>query len=433
MKKSLLTFLILILITSSFAQSWTKYGNGPVLRRDTILANLPHDLIGISDCWVNKEGSLYKMWYTCGGLNYPSDTLLRSRICYCESTDGINWIKYAGNPVLDVSYNGAWDSLGVETASVIVDSAAPASERYKMWYAGQYFNTYRYDFGYAVSPDGLNWTKHPNPILQVGSASSWEGGFIEGGSVIKDGPIYKMWYAGYSLINGHVNIGYATSPDGIVWTKDPGNPIFTTSTIGWDSVYVQDPHVIKLGNTYHMWYGGANTDTSYSQQTGYAYSTNGINWTKSPLNPIVTTGAPGSWDDVTASFPSVLLDNGVWKMWYTGKDSDPPPANSMNYYWEIGYATDSTFPSGITTYNENQSISIYPNPATDKLNIRFSGEQLNNPSAIIFNLLGEELIHVNMGNGINAIDISTLPAGIYFLHCTEGEFNEVLQKFIISR
>ena len=160
---------ILLIATAFFAvcgianaqENWIKYPNNPILKRDKVLANLPNDIISISDPWVIKEGATYKMWYTCGGLNYPTDTLLRSRICYCESSDGIAWTKYTGNPVLDVSYTGGWDSLGVETVSILFDSLAPANQRYKMWYAGQYFNAYRYDLGYAYSADGKKWTKYP--------------------------------------------------------------------------------------------------------------------------------------------------------------------------------------------------------------------------------------------------------------------------------
>ena len=226
--------------TSLMAQThWAKDPNNPVLRRDTVIANLPNDLIAISDCWVIKEGATYKMWYTCGGLNYPTDTLLRSRLCYGESLDGINWTKYAGNPVLDVSYSGGWDSLGVETATVIIDSLAPLAERYKMWYAGQYFNSYRYDIGYAYSADGINWTKHSSPVMQVGISTQWDNGFLEGPSVIKDGSTYKMWYCGYDAVvdgngtDGHANVGYATSLDGINWAKYVGNPILTTGLNTW--------------------------------------------------------------------------------------------------------------------------------------------------------------------------------------------------------
>ncbi len=112
MRSSLIMAFIFISSLSNymdylFAQtSWTKEANNPVLRRDTVMADFPNDLIAISDCWVISEGALYKMWYTCGGLNYPADTLLRSRQCYATSPDGINWTKYPGNPVLDVSYTG---------------------------------------------------------------------------------------------------------------------------------------------------------------------------------------------------------------------------------------------------------------------------------------------------------------------------------------
>lgn len=203
--------------------------------------------------------------------------------------------------------------MGVETVSIILDSLAPANERYKMWYAGQYFNSYRYDIAYAYSADGINWIKHPNPVLNVGATGEWDNGFLEGPSIIKDAGIYKMWYCGYDAIpdgsgtDGKANIGYATSTDGINWVKYAGNPIIVTGINTWDSIYVQDPHVIKEGNDYHMWFGGGDNDTYYSQQVGYATSQDGINWIKSPLNPILTRGGfPGDWDEILASFPSVL-------------------------------------------------------------------------------------------------------------------------------
>lgn len=373
MKTCISITLFLTLFTASVhAQtSWTKDASNPVLRRDTVLANLPNDIIAISDGWVAKEGNTYKMWYTCGGLNYPTDTLLRSRICYATSADGLNWTKYAGNPVMDVSYSGAWDSLGVETATVIIDSVAPAGERYKMWYAGQYFNAYRYDIGYATSPDGMNWTKQNTPVLSVGTAAEWDNGFLEGPSVIKAGNQYQMWYCGYdatvngSTTDGQANIGLATSGDGINWTKYAGNPVLSVTPGNWDAVYVQDPHVLYENGQYLMWFGGNNVD-GYGQKVGYATSPDGINWTKFAGNPVLNTGNSGEWDASTASFPSVLNDNGTYKMWYTGKDVDPLPANSLDYYWEIGYAV-----SGIATLSETSAeyLRIFPNPAGAKVSV----------------------------------------------------------------
>jgi hypothetical protein len=425
------TVILLVGNTSYSQENWTKFQNSPVLERDTIIANLPNDYIAISDPWVIKQGTVFKMWYTCGGINYPADEELRSRICYCESPDGVNWIKYAGNPVLDVSYNGDWDSLGVETVSVLIDDLAPANERYKMWYAGQYFNDYRYDFGYAYSPDGKNWTKHPGTVMEIGNATSWEGGFIEGPSVLKDGNVYKMWYTGYDLTNGKVNTGYATSPDGISWTKYAGNPVITTGNIGeWDSFTVQDPHVLKIGTTYHMWYGGMDQDDAYGQETGYAFSSDGIAWTKSTLNPVLQKGSPGDWDDTIASFPSVLLDNGVLKMWYTGKDVDPLPANSTDYYWEIGYATDITGTIGVEAINEIETLGIFPNPSSDVITLK-----LNNTGGIaalfMYDISGKQLEVIMLKPTDGKISIAHLTTGWYTLKLVQNE-RTFVGKLIVS-
>ena len=422
MKNLLLLSLTIVFTSVSYLNAqtnFTKDPNNPIFRRDTTVANLPNDIYAISDCWVLKDGATYKMWYTAGGFNYPPDTLMRSRITYATSTDGISWNKYSGNPVLDVSYTGGWDSLGVETVSILIDSSAPVNQRYKMWYAGQNTNEYRYDIGYAYSPDGINWTKHPNRVLQVGSSSEWDSGFLEGPSVIKDGNTYKMWYCGYDAIvngnstDGKANIGYATSADGISWTKYPANPIIVTGTNSWDSTYVQDPHVIKENGEYHMWFGGGQDGEHYDQQVGYAVSADGITWVKSPLNPVLTRGNSGTWDDILSSFPSVLNDDGEYKMWYTGRDQDPLP-NSFNYYWEIGYAEGPIL--GIETLANSESISIFPNPVNDLLNIDIpSTEDLK---ITISTIIGQVVL---MESNKNIIDVSALAKGTYVVTVVQGK------------
>lgn len=324
----------------SAKKQWTKDKTNPVLTKGEPFV---YDFYAVSDCWIIIDAGIYKMWYTGGGAVLPDETL-RSRINYATSTDGIRWTKYANNPVLDVSLN-SWDSLGVETVSVIIDRDAPTDQRYKMWYAGQTFNAYRYEIGYAYSADGIAWQKHGEPVLTVGTAEDWDNCFLEGPSVIKDGAVYKMWYAAYDCsvdgqsTDGKVNVGYATSMNGITWTKYAQNPVLTTTAGEWDEVYVQDPHVIKYNNGYHMWYGGADVADNYFQQTGYAFSEDGIHWEKSEHNPILERGKTGAWDANTASFPSLLIRDNQIQMWYTGKDVEPLPEWPSPYFWEIGYAT----------------------------------------------------------------------------------------------
>lgn len=413
---------------------WTKYIPNPVLPRDTTYFPPSNDIIASSDPFVIKEGATYKMWYTCGGGNYPTDTILRSRICYCTSVDGINWAKYPANPVIDISYNGSWDSLGVETISVIIDSMAPPSQRYKAWYAGQYFNNYRYDIGYAWSSDGISWTKYGSPVLTVGTGTEWDNGFLEGPSVIMDGGVLKMWYAGYDVVvdgqttDGKVNIGYATSYDGITWTKYSGNPVLTTSVSDWDLLYVQDPHIIKKDNIYHMWFGGTDTELygGYGQQTGYAYSSDGINWTKSPLNPVLKKGNFNEWDHNLASFPSVIFDDdGILKMWYTGRDKDSLPAN-LNYKWEIGLAIDSSGFTLVPELIQKRDLSIFTNPSSEFINIVLN-ENCSSQKLVIYDCFGRMKKEIEINNN-KRIYISDLAPGVYFIRST-GSQNETI-KFI---
>ncbi len=67
-------------------------------------------------------------------------------------------------------------------------------------------------------------TKYPqNPIMIKCPSDSWEDEGVVMPIVIHDGGLYKMWYAG--LDGTHWNIGYATSANGIDWTRYAENPV----------------------------------------------------------------------------------------------------------------------------------------------------------------------------------------------------------------
>ncbi|MES2779863.1 MAG: T9SS type A sorting domain-containing protein, partial [Bacteroidota bacterium] len=75
-----------------------------------------------------------------------------------------------------------------------------------------------------------------------------------------------------------------------------------------------------------------------------------------------------------------------------------------------------------TVYLATPQITIYPNPAYDKLSIQTSGNQ--SLTTTICTLLGENIL-----SGKENIDISTLNTGMYIIHIQIGT-QTFTQKFI---
>lgn len=182
---------------------------------------------------------------------------------------------------------------------------------YKMWYAGSSVADTTRKIGYATSPDGITWTRQGSaPVFTPGAAGAWDAK-IGLPTVIKDGSTYKMWYTGMDTA-GIARVGYATSADGITWTKYASNPVMNVGTSGsWDSTYVGMTSVIKVGSSYKLWYRGG---SATGGAIGFATSPDGIAWTK--FDPVITGGS-GSWD-TTPYHPEVIFDGILYHMWYSG-------------------------------------------------------------------------------------------------------------------
>ena len=238
----------------------------------------------------------YQMWYQGRGLSFNG---YGSSLGYAESTDGLSWDKYAGNPVLEPGETGEWDSAYRGQVSLIKDGGL-----YKMWYSGGPPSG-PWQTGYATSSDGLEWDIYAgNPVLPAGSPGSWDETESDGPTVIKEGAVYKMWYHGCNADCTVSGIGYATSPDGVNWTKYASNPVLQATPGQWDESGLGWPRAIKNGATYEMWYHS-------NGKIGHATSLDGVNWTKYAGNPVLSVG----WDGVGVSVSTVLLDGGAYKMW----------------------------------------------------------------------------------------------------------------------
>ena len=246
------------------------------------------------------------------------------------------WVKAAGNPLLRPGTSGAWDDQWVYAPSVILDGST-----YKMWYVSYSAANPSRKIGYATSPDGNTWTKiGTSPVLSPGTAGSWDAIGVSFPMVIKEGGTYKMWFTGMDA-SGIGRVGYATSPDGITWTKYAGNPVLTVGGTGsWDSIYVGMTGVVKVGTTYKLWYRGGSADNG---GIGYATSPDGTTWTKYGTAAVLPN-LGYDWDS-TPYHPSVIYDGMVYHMWYSGCDYSGSTCQE-------GYATS---PDG-ATWTRRQAV-----------------------------------------------------------------------------
>ena len=85
--------------------------------------------------------------------------------------------------------------------------------------------------------------------------------------------------------------------------------------------------------------------------------------------------------------------------------------------------------------NPMTSTRIYPNPATDVLNIEVNASQASEMNISVYNIMGQNVMNqnVNINTGINRPSISTaeLNSGIYFVTVKANGFENTM-KFIVK-
>jgi sucrose-6-phosphate hydrolase SacC (GH32 family) len=146
------------------------------------------------------------------------------------------------------------------------------------------------------------------PIFEAASGQ-WDAKIRERGWVMKDGDVWKMWYTGYDPDKQPLTmkLGYATSKDGITWTRHPQNPIIS-------DFWVEDIMVVRDNQRYLMFAEGT------GDQAQLLESTDGIQWKRlGTLDVRLTNGQPipaGPYGTPTAWF-----EDGVWNLFYERRDA----------------------------------------------------------------------------------------------------------------
>jgi beta-1,2-mannobiose phosphorylase / 1,2-beta-oligomannan phosphorylase len=270
---------------------WTKYEGNPVMggQHGTCF-----------DISVLREGDLYRMW-----LSWRP----KASVALVESRDGFHWSE-PPRIVLGPRKDTGWEDA-INRPVVL-----RREDGYHLWYTGQAKG--HSAIGYATSLDGTTWKRvSDGPVLSP--EKPWEKVAVMCPHVLWDAQagLFRLWYSGGEQ-NEPNAIGYATSPDGRRWTKHPANPIFTPDpTLDWEKHKVTACQVERRGDSYLMFYIGFRDEAH--AQIGLARSRDGItNWQRHPSNPIVRPGE-GQWDHDACYKPYAIFDGQKWLLWYNGR------------------------------------------------------------------------------------------------------------------
>jgi hypothetical protein len=162
-------------------------------------------------------------------------------------------------------------------------------------------------------PELVNWSARPgNPIFTAEGPGHWDVKIRERGWILRDGDAWQLWFTGYDgSREGIKMLGYATSRDGVHWTRSPKNPIYREH-------WVEDMSVVRHGDMYYM-FAESENDNHAEMLT----SKNGIDWKWiGPLDVRQTDkkkmarrpcGTPTVWvEGNTWYLMYEWLDKGVW-------------------------------------------------------------------------------------------------------------------------
>jgi sucrose-6-phosphate hydrolase SacC (GH32 family) len=309
-------------------------------------------------------------------------------------TKDSGWVKSEKNPMLRLGKEGEFDSQNIMSPSIVKEGG-----QYYLFYAGgpsgprNGGELVRYQLGLALSKDGETFKKTGRPLLPLGDRDNFHvtPALLRNpaGNLLKKDGKWQMVYCG----NREDDIEYATSPDGLRWTKESASPIYRkayapnlialdgeirmyyihkpVSAAGapripwevhlatgpdlrslrphprnpmikvsqdWETGALFYPYVIQEQNRWVLVYasywnkpGGAK-GTMYTA-IGTAESADGLKWTKNTANPILTPIDGSPYESVYNSSQSVIRDGDHYKMYYASR-IDP-----IHKYFAICLAT----------------------------------------------------------------------------------------------
>jgi predicted GH43/DUF377 family glycosyl hydrolase len=203
---------------------------------------------------------------------------------------------------------------GFQSAGTFNPAVVKKDDKFVMLYRAQDSNgTSR--LGYATSTDGIHFSQWAKPVMEPTTEYERDGG-VEDPRLIKLGDTYYLTYTGYNKKDAQLCL--ATSKDLINWErKGVLLPAYKGRwNVGWTKSGAIIPQ--KINGLYWMYFmADANKQTS---QMGVAYSSDLVHWVE-PLDQPVLRSRSGYFDSyvVEPGPPPIITKDGIFLI-YNGAD-----------------------------------------------------------------------------------------------------------------
>jgi hypothetical protein len=259
---------------------------------------------------VFEDEGRFKLYYE--GYHSPDTVFGKgmekqvSQVCYAESEDGVNWVRpnlslipFGEDDQTNIVFRGIEPAgIGPHGPTVIKDPNGSDKERFKMIFGTINEEKRTRHLRGATSPDGLQWTPIPDPLIyhacDTQSVLAWD----------EDEGIYRIYTRGFrnqsELADGrHVwperrTIDHSRSRDFRVWEKPM--PCLVTDSMdppSWDlysSSYVKWPGAQDA----HLMFPNLFRRDTEQMETSLAVSRDGNLWHRPIRDALIPAGPPES-------------------------------------------------------------------------------------------------------------------------------------------